>query len=88
MASNRAVLDHYFDLLEETLVENNLKDSPCQIYNMDESGMPLAPKPLKTIHEKGTKNAFTMTSSAKTQITIVTCVNTAGQCLPPMHISG
>ena len=86
MASNRAVLDHYFDLLEETLVENNLKDSPCQIYNMDESGMPLAPKPLKTIHEKGTKNAFAMTSSMKTQITIVACVNAVGQCLPPMVI--
>ena len=66
MASNKAVL-------EETLVENNLKDSPWQIYNMDESGMPLAPKPLNTIHEKGTKSAFAMTSSTKTQITMCKC---------------
>lgn len=30
-------IKHYFDLLERTLKDNNLQDSPAQIYNMDES---------------------------------------------------
>jgi len=34
----------YFDLLEQTLVENDLKGKPGQIFNMDESGMSLDPK--------------------------------------------
>ena len=38
LASTRDVIDRYFALLEETLLENELKDCPCQIFNMDESG--------------------------------------------------
>lgn len=30
-------IKHYFDLLERTLKDNNLQDSPAQIYSMDES---------------------------------------------------
>lgn len=86
LASSRAVIDHYFDLLEETLSENGLSDRPYQIFNMDESGMPLAPKPPKTIHKKGSKIAVSLTSSTKDQITVVCCVNAAGQCIPPMVI--
>ena len=36
---------HYYDLLEVTLKENNLEDCPGQIYNMDETGIPLDPRP-------------------------------------------
>ena len=39
-ASDRCVLDDYFDELESTLTEN---DSPCRIFNMDEKGMPFEP---------------------------------------------
>ena len=49
LAFNIKVLDHYFDLLEETLRENCLMDKPYQILNMDETGMPLDAKPVKTI---------------------------------------
>jgi hypothetical protein len=36
LASTRDVIDRYFDLFEETLLENELKDCPCQIFNMDD----------------------------------------------------
>ena len=38
-------LDHYFDILEETLDQNDLSSKPCQKYNYDETGMPLDPAP-------------------------------------------
>ena len=42
-AINQQTLMQYFELLKDTLIENNLLNSPSQIYNMDESGMPKAP---------------------------------------------
>ena len=53
VASDKEVFDRYFDLLEETVCENDLKDKPGQIFNLDETGMPLDPKPTKTIHVRG-----------------------------------
>ena len=47
------VIESYFELLGETLHENDLLDKPGQIFNMDESGMPLDPKLPKTVHMKG-----------------------------------
>ena len=41
-AMNRtAELDNYFITLKSILVDNDLMDKPGQIYNVDESGMPL-----------------------------------------------
>ena len=34
-------LDNYYITLKSVLVENNLMDKPGQVYNVDESGMPL-----------------------------------------------
>ena len=39
--TTHGVFESYFNMLEETLEEYNLKDKPAQIYNCDESGMPL-----------------------------------------------
>ena len=52
----------YFDLLEETLVKYDLKDKPAQIYNCDESGMPLEFKLPKVIEGKGAKKLQQCTS--------------------------
>lgn len=86
LATDRASLDHYFDLLEETILENNLKDKPGQIYNLDETGMPLDPKSLKTIHSCGDKNPYTVSSGRKSQMSVLACVSASGQCIPPMVI--
>ena len=56
---------------------HNLSNTPGQIYNMDESGMPLDPRCPNVIAKRGQK---------KDQITIVACVNAIGQALPPMVI--
>lgn len=65
LASNQVVLDYYFDLLEETLRENGLIDKPYQIFNMDETGMALDTKPVKTIHTVGSQNPYSLSSGSK-----------------------
>ena len=86
LATNRDTLDKYFDLLEETMEKYNLIDKPCQVFNMDETGMPLSPKPLKVFDKRGVRNPSAFTSPDKSQITVVGCVNASGQCIPPMVI--
>ena len=84
LASARDVIDCYFNLLEETLLENKLKDFLRQIFNMDESGMPLDPELMKTTH--GDPNPVTTTTGNKAQITVVACISTPGNYIPPMII--
>ena len=81
-----SVFKDYFDLLEETLTKYELKDKPMQIYNCNESGMPLEFKLSKFIAGKGAKKVQQCTSGNKTQITILACANAAGQAVPPMVI--
>ena len=85
-ASDWEIVNNYFDILEDTLEQNDLLSHPCQIFNIDESGMPYDPKPLKTIHKRGIKNPSHISSGSKGQVTIVGCVSAGGQCLPPMII--
>jgi len=41
-----------FDILEQTLADNDLEDKPCQIFNINETGMPLDPKSVRGIFAK------------------------------------
>ena len=84
--TNYSVFKDYFDLLDDTLTKFGLKDKPAQIYNCDESGMPLEFKLPKIIAGKGTKKVRQCTSGTKTQITILACANAAGQAIPPMVV--
>jgi hypothetical protein len=54
-ATNKATIDAYYDLLHETLEAHKLLDNPAQIYNIDESGMPLDPRPPKHHSQKRAK---------------------------------
>lgn len=80
------VYDSYFKILGEVLDANKLKDRPAQIYNCDESGIPLDPKQLKVVSAKGAKKVRQVSSGNKTQITILGCVSATGQAIPPMVI--
>ena len=83
---SQATIDAYYNLLEMTLKENQLLDKSAQIYNMDESGMPLCHKQPKCIAERGARKVHGRASGDKSQITIVACANAAGYTLPPMVI--
>ncbi len=80
------VYNSYFTLLEDTLREYDLIDEPAQLYNCDESGMPLEHKMPKIVTLKGSKKVRQINSNNRTQITVIACFNAAGQSIPPMVI--
>ena len=61
-------------------------DKPSQIYNVDESGVPLDPRPPNVVTVRGTKKVRYRSSGKKGQVTIVGCVSASGQPIPPMII--
>ena len=85
-ATDPEVICRYFDLLERTMADNKLIDQPCLVFNMDESGMPLDPKQLKSVCKRGEKRLLGPSSGDKTQITVVACISASGSCMPPMVI--
>ena len=70
----------------EALDKHDLKGKPSQIYNCDESGMPLEHKMPRTISAKGTKMVRQCSSGNKTQITILGCASATRQAIPPIVI--
>ena len=48
-------INTYFDTIEEILSRNDLLNKPRKFFNNDETGMPLDPKMMKVIAEKGMK---------------------------------
>lgn len=46
LASDSGVLNRYYIMLEATLKENGLLESPACIFNCDKTGMPLSPGPI------------------------------------------
>lgn len=73
-AINQETLDQYFSLLKEFLSEHNLEANPAQIYNVDESGIPLDFKTPNIVTQTGSKKVPYRQSGKKGQITIVACV--------------
>ena len=67
-AMNESNLKTYFDLLDTLLEENDLKSHPEQIYNMDESGLPLNQRPPKVVAYRGQKKVCYQCSGSKSQI--------------------
>lgn len=45
IATDQDVMDCYFSLLEQTLVDNNILNCPSRIFNVDETGFSLNHKP-------------------------------------------
>ena len=71
--------------LKHTLI-NGLAHCPGQIFNCDETGMPLTQKPPKVVAGVGQKHVYTVTSGDRVQITVMACAGARGYSLPPMAI--
>lgn len=85
-AVNRETMDQYFALLKDVMEEHRLFDKPSQIYNVDESGVPLDPRPPNIVATKGSRKVRYRVSGRKGQVTIVGLANATGQAIPPMDI--
>lgn len=86
MPTDLETLDCYFDLLQKIMMEKNLLEKPCQINNIDETGLPLESKSSQLIIQQGKRNLAAVGSGNKAQITVVGCLSAGGSCLPPMVI--
>ena len=56
------------------------------LYNVDESEMPLSHKQPKGIAKQGARKVYGRATGDKNQITIVACAHAASSTLPPMVI--
>ena len=59
-------------------MENDLMDKPSQIFNTDETGLPLDPAALKVIVPSGYKHSQAVSTGNKAQVTVLVCCNAAG----------
>lgn len=76
-------VDNYFELLKNTLVENDLINKPGNIYNMDESGLQLNNEPGQVVAIKGTKDVHVRKSTERGEtVTVIACCNAEGTFLP------
>ena len=76
----------YFDLLDKTLQENNLQESPAQLYNVDVMSLASEHQPINVKAFKGQETIKCHTPGSKKQATVVACVNAIGQAIPPVVI--
>ena len=72
-ALNPKVVEEYFKLLETTLDENGLKNCPRQIYNCDETFLPLDYSREKAVTLRGTKNVYCQAQGTTDHITLLCC---------------
>ncbi|KAF3978760.1 MAG: hypothetical protein HFP77_00250, partial [Methylococcales symbiont of Iophon sp. n. MRB-2018] len=84
--TDESIITRYFDLLEQTLLDNELAESPSMIFNCDESGLPLEHAPSSVVALKGQKHPRAITSGNKKQITVLACGNASGFVIPPLVI--
>ena len=79
---NNEALDSYFRELKRIFDdEHKLLDKPENIYNVDETGMPLDHRAPHILAKKGQKKVRCATSGNKSQVTVVGCINAVGQAL-------
>ncbi len=85
-AINSENMDNYFQLLKHTYDQFDFAKNPESIFNMDETGMPLCPRPPKIIARRGQKKVRYRTSGLKSQVTVLACGSATGQVIPPFII--
>jgi len=74
-SANSNIVKEWFQLVEKTLVDNNLQNSPHLIFNVDETGMPLDPKRMRVICAKNISHLFRVIGgSGRDSITKWMCI--------------
>lgn len=79
-------IEDYFSLLTATLEEHGLKEKPRQIYNCDETGFQLDSARRQVTVPRGAKHADRQAQGTRDHITVLACVNAAGEDVPPFII--
>ena len=85
-ALNADIVDEYFKLLSKTLDDCVLKSKPRQIYNCDETFLPIDCTREKAVTCKGAKNTYCQSYGTSEHITLLCCASAAGIPHPTMII--
>ena len=85
MCMNRSKVGKYFEALESLLITTGLVDRPKQVWNMDETGVQLEHKLRRVLAQKGSKFLHARTSGNRETLTVIACINGAGESIP-LHI--
>ena len=80
------VVNRFFDMLEEVFTTFDLQNKPCQVFNMDESGLPLDRKPQWAACPRGMKNPVAPFAGDKSQLMVFARVSAGGTAMPSMVI--
>ena len=79
--ADRGAIENYFKLPKEVLDEHALLEKPAQIYNVDESGIPVDHRPPHVVVKNDQRKVRYRTAGNKNQITVIGCINAAGSAL-------
>ena len=74
---SKETVSKYYDELDNILTSNGLHDKPENIYNMDETNIPLEHNPPKVVCSKRS-NPQTITSTKDQNVTLIGCGNAQG----------
>ena len=72
---NTFIVNHWFDILEETVKNFGIEDRPDLIWNSDKSGLPSEPKKCKVISLKGQKTSQIVTGSDRDNTTVLATIS-------------
>ena len=75
---NQVTVNEYFTLLSKTLGDSGLKNKPRQLYNCDETFLPLNCIKEKTVTRRDTKNVYCQSYGTSKHITLLCCASAAG----------
>ena len=84
-AVDQEAVDHYFKVLRDVLEEHELFNKPAQIFNVDESEMPLDHHPPCVVVKKGQRKVRYRTFGNKSQVTVVGCVKCSWLSTASLH---
>ena len=82
----QSTVSHHFSLLNDVLTENGLASKPRQVYNADESFLPLNETKEKAVTTKNSKSVISQSLGTTEHITVLCGASAAGVALPPMII--
>jgi len=74
----------FSEFMAKETEDQHLWKDPSRWFNADESGFPLCPKSGKILACKGVPKVYNFTSSDKTQVTVLACMNAVGLYVKPL----
>ena len=73
-------------LIDEVANYDELISNPKRIFNCDESGFPLQANKSRVLAQCGSRNVYHVTTPGHDQVTVLACLNAAGDYTPPFII--